>query len=221
MGKASGKKRGDRPSKGQLKAIARRRQQRQVLAYALGGIAVVALAGVLLFTGGGGGGSSGETKPSAAADVHVSSGPLPAPLAEGDRVPDFSAPAIGGGTVSWSDYAGKPTVLSVWAPWCPHCQVELPRLGQISKEFPGVQVVTVATSLGDQPGPDATQFLKDNSLTFPTAIDTGDETLMKALGVQGFPTIYFVKADGTVMFQGEGEVSSDDLRQLFQAVQQP
>lgn len=216
MGKASVKKRGDRPSKSQLKALARRRQQRQMLGYALGGIAVVALAGTLLFTGGGG----GEGKASDPNQVEIVGQPRGA-LQQGETVPEFSAPGLRGGRVSWSDYAGKPTVLVIWAPWCPHCQVELPLLGKIAPDYPGVQIVTVATAIGDQPGPDPVQLMTDSDLDAPTAVDDGDETLMQGLGVEGFPTSYYVKADGTVMLMTSGETPEDQLRGLFEQVQQP
>ena len=33
------------------------------------------------------------------------------------EVLDFTAPALGGGTVDGSDYAGKDTAIWFWAPW--------------------------------------------------------------------------------------------------------
>lgn len=216
MGKASSKKKGDQPSKNQLKALARKRRQRRNIAYSLAGIGAAAIIGVLLTTGGGSGGGK-ASNPSQVEIASQSRGPLQ----QGETVPEFAAPNLFGGRVAWSDYAGKPTVLVIWAPWCSHCQKELPLLGRIAPDYPGVQIVTVATAIGAEPGPTPDQLMADSNLDAPTAVDDGDETLMKGLGVEGFPTSYYVTADGTVMTMTSGETAEDRLRALFEQVQQP
>lgn len=164
--------------------------------------------------------SPDQTAPSDPSEVQVS-GEARGPLRPGEEVPEFSAPGIDGGRVTWSNYVGTPTVLVVWAPWCPHCQKELPLLGSVAPDFPGVQVVTVVSSIGDSPGPDAADLLQQSNLDVPTAVDTGDETILRTLGVEGFPTTYYVKADGTVMLMTSGETTEDRMRKLFEQVQQP
>src|SRR3990172_4030959 len=129
-------------------AARRRQAQRRTLAYGLGGaglIAVVVLA-VFAFMGDGDAGAD-AVLPSRPDQVSTSGEPRSEPLAAGDLVPDFSAPGIGGGIVGWSDVAGGPVVLSVWAPWCPHCQVELPIVNRVMQDFPGVELVTVVTAI--------------------------------------------------------------------------
>jgi thiol-disulfide isomerase/thioredoxin len=198
-------------------AVRRRRAQRRTLAYGLGGaglIAAVVLA-VFAFMGGDGDAGADRVLPSRPDQVSTSGEPRSEPLAAGDPVPEFSAPGIGGGTVGWSDVAGGPAVLSVWAPWCPHCQVELPIVNRVMQDFPGVEFVTVVTSINDQPGPDAGVFLADNGITAPTAIDDEVGTIAAALGIQGFPTLYFVDSDGNVVQELEGEVDEATLRELI------
>lgn len=130
-------------------------------------------------------------------------------------MPGFSAPGVGGGTVSWADYDGTPTVLSVWAPWCPHCQVELPVIDRVMSGFPGVAFVTVVTSIGDHPGPDPGSFLAERSIDAPTAVDDAAGTIAGTLGIRGFPTLYFVASDGTVVRAMEGEVDEETLRAVI------
>lgn len=194
----------------------KRQEQRRTLAYVLGGVALIAVVvlAVFAFTGGEEP-AAGGVEPSASADVSTSGSPRTSPLEVGDAVPDFSAPGIGGGDVSWSDFDGSPAVLSVWAPWCPHCQVELPLLSQVMQDFPDVSFVTVVTAIGDSPGPDAGAFLEDNGITAPTAVDDGAGTLAQAFGIQGFPTLYFVGSDGAVVQVYEGEVDAETLRAVI------
>lgn len=158
------------------------------------------------------GGAGTTVSPSAAGTVTVDGAPRAAPLSAGEAVPAYAAPAIGGGTTRWSDTAGSPTVLSVWAPWCPHCQVELPLLDEVMPDYPSVQWVTIVTAIGQSPGPDPAAFLADHGITAPTAIDDAQGTLASAFGIQGFPTLYFVGSDGTVVREMEGEVDEATLR---------
>jgi hypothetical protein len=40
--------------------------------------------------------------------------------------------------------------------------------------------------------------MRSHDLTFPVVLDSTDERLSDALGVQGYPTVYYVRSDGTV-----------------------
>lgn len=188
------------------------RRGRRDVAYAIVGASAILAAVVVLVLSVGG---SGRGKPSAPGQVQASGPPRTSLLATGEKVPSFSAPALGGGRVDWSEYAGTPVVLALWAPWCPHCQNELPVLDRVAERFPDVELVTIATSIGKQTGPSPAEFMKDHGLAFPVAIDDADGTLARAFGLQYFPTIYFVKSDGTVMQAQEGEIPEATLQALF------
>jgi len=193
-------------------AARRRRQRRSTLGRGLGALALVAIVTVAVVVIAGaedGGGPSGAT------EVTVAGQARSEPLAAGEEVPDFSAPGLAGGLVAWSDYAGRPIVLSIWAPWCPSCQKELPILDRIVREFPDVSLVTIVTAIGDKPGPTPEGYLADNGLTFPAAVDDGAGTLAGAFGITGFPTLYFVSSDGTVAEYGVGELSEQQLREAI------
>jgi len=195
----------------------RRERARRMLRYGLGGlvgVVVVVLAVIVLM----GGGSEPEPAASGAGSVRVEGPPRDRPLQQGDPVPAFRAPGLFGGTVSWSDYAGRPTVLAVWASWCPHCQAELPVLARVMRDFPQVGFVTVTTAIGAQPGPTPEEYMRQQGLDFPVAVDDAQGTLGAALGIQAFPTLYFVSSDGTVAAEMEGEVDEATLRQVIAAL---
>lgn len=161
---------------------------------------VAVLVAVAVLTSGG----SGEPSPTGAVSIARSSGPM---LQAGDAVPDFSAPSLdGAGDVKWADFVGEPTVLAVWAPWCSHCQAELPRLSAAIEGHPAVQLVTITTAIGDNPGPSPQGYLDSKGLDFVVAVDDEDKTLMQGLGVTSFPTVYFVGSDGNVVRAEQGEI---------------
>ena len=210
------------------RAIARRKQaRRRSLAYGLGavGLLTVIVLALLAFMGQSDGGGATAIVPSRQGEVTVSGEARAAPLGRGEVAPSFTAPGFrvltdtetGEATVrrqdvSWS--SGAPTVLSIWAPWCPHCQVELPVLARVARDHPDVAFLTIVTAIGDSPGPDAGAFMADNGITMPTAIDDAQGTLAAAFGIQGFPTLYFVGSDGAVTQMAEGEVDEEELSRI-------
>jgi cytochrome c biogenesis protein CcmG/thiol:disulfide interchange protein DsbE len=180
----------------------------------IGGGVVVAVIVAMLAAGGRGGGF----EPSPPGSVTIDQA-REGPLAAGEVVPAFSAPAIDGSTVRWTGRPERPTVLAVWASWCPHCQAELPRLAAALDRHPGVDLVTVVTAIGQRPGPTPPEYLASEGLSFPVAVDDASGTLARGLGVQGFPTVYYVGADGRVVGVTVGEVDAAQLEAMLEALE--
>ena len=55
--------------------------------------------------------------------LHTNTAFTPNPT-KGRRAPSFALPALGGGSVSLAENAGKVTVLNFWNDWCIPCQSE-------------------------------------------------------------------------------------------------
>jgi peroxiredoxin len=199
-------------SKAERREAERRKSQRNRIIVGLAVVAVVVVVGAIALSGGNDGG--GGTGPATAGDVTIdrASGPQ---LQIGDTIPAFTAPMLGGGTMTWDDYLGTPTVLAIWAPWCPHCQAELPRLSAGVDGHPGVQMVSVATAIDQQPGPTPEEYLASKGLTFPVGVDDANGTILQGMGVQSFPTTYYVDPSGKVMNVTVGEVPPDQLQQIL------
>ncbi len=208
---SAGSERGAAPTPAGRTA-AQRSEQRRSPTYALTGIGLVAFVVIVVMLLMSGTGGSDGGRPSRVGDVTVQGAPRAAPLGSGEPVPAYEAPALDGGTIAWSDYRGKSVILSVWAPWCPHCQVELPVLDRIMKGYPDVDLTTIATSIDPAHPPTPEAFMSDRGLSFPVAVDDANGTLARAFGIQGFPTLYFVNSDGTVTGELEGEVDEATLR---------
>jgi len=212
------KQRSERRSKAQRREEQQRDAARQRMLW-VGVAAVVAtavVAAVLLSDGDEGGDGSSSAAPAQAVTIDRASGPE---LTRGDRVPSFSAPGLDGGTVSWSDVRGAPTVLVVWASWCPHCQVELPVLVPATQARTGIELISVTTAIGQNPGPTPSGFLAEEGLTLATAVDDDAGTLAEGLGVTGFPTVYYVDATGTVVSVSVGESPAGAIQANLDALQ--
>lgn len=197
-----------RGSKTERRAAEKRRKQRRRLGIGLAISAAIAAALVIAFTGSG---DPGEA--SSAGDVSIV-GATGRFLEPGDVVPSFTAPALGGGTFTWSDYRTGPVVLAVWAPWCPHCQVELPILSEVVDATAPVRLVSIVTAVGQAPGPSPQGFMQEHGLTFPVAVDDGRGTLGAGLGIESFPTVYWVK-DGVVVRATTGEIPRAEMQAIL------
>lgn len=185
---------------------ARRRRAIRTWGIPLALVAAISLVAVLTTRDGG--------RDVAPGRVEIAGAPRSEPVPMGDPFPAFSASELDGGEVAWSP--GDPSLIAIWAPWCPICQVEIPMVDRLAREFPEVEMVTVATAVDDRPGPTVTGFVEDEGVTLPVALDDEEGTLARAMGIRGFPTIYLVDAEGAVLAAAEGEVGEDALRGALQ-----
>ena len=189
-------------------STARSTRSRTTTWVAIGGVVVVLVLAAMLLSGGG---QQAGFAQAAVGEVSIDRDATTT-LQPGDPIPSFEAPSLAGGdTLAWDDLVGRPTILAMWAPWCPHCQAELPRLAAAVQARPDLQLVTITTAYGAQPGPTPQEYLDDEGLSFPVAIDDVEGTLSAGFGVQGFPTTYFVDASGTVSEVTSGEIEPAQL----------
>jgi thiol-disulfide isomerase/thioredoxin len=148
-------------------------------------------------------------------EVRAAGVPRSEPLAVGTRIPAFSAPTLsGGGRVDWAAYEGGPAVVTIWAPWCPHCQAELPILADVMADHPDVDLLTVTTAVDPRVPPTPEAYLAEHELDLVTAVDDRAGTLARAFGIRSFPTIYFVDGEGAVRRVVEGEIDRAALDEI-------
>ena len=183
-------------------------------------LAALVLVLLALLTGCTSGGSDDDAAPTpASSDLDSLDTDLaPCPEQPDQPAADSDLPAtvfdcMGGGTLDLSRAPGVPTVLSLWASWCPPCREELPMVQQLAAAGGGqVRVLGVASLDGAK---QAASFAADAGITFPSAFD-GDGEVMSAIGVNTLPHTVFLAADGSVAYVQTGPVAS--LEQFEQLV---
>ena len=121
-----------------------------------------------------------------------SANPMFEMLQPGDAAPDFTLPAVQGGTVALSALQGKSALLAFVTAECPYCQ-------KLNKELEAFalsadqQLVFICT--GEE---GARKISETYSFTYPVLIDSAG-AVSQAYKTPGVPTVYQIDTDGNVV----------------------
>ena len=130
------------------------------------------------------------------------------------RVPELRLHDLSGEPVAVHD--GRPSVINLWATWCPPCRREMPALVAAAQRYPQVRFVLVNQGEDQATVADAAQHWP----IAPELIVLDPESALgDALGVRGYPTTVVVAADGHVLQRHSGEVSTASLVALIEQIQ--
>ena len=121
--------------------------------------------------------------------------------------PDFTVLDSEGNEVKLSSFAGKPIVLNFWGTWCGYCKMEMPDFQDIHEKYPDVMFVMI--NYGDTIDT-AKEYVKANGFTFPIFFDTTGKAV-QTYGVTGFPSSFFINAQGELVAQARGAISASQL----------
>ncbi|PKN23258.1 MAG: hypothetical protein CVU65_14215 [Deltaproteobacteria bacterium HGW-Deltaproteobacteria-22] len=125
------------------------------------------------------------------------------PVADGAEVsplaaPDFTVPALDGGTCTLSAHKGKPVLLEFWSMGCPHCRKMIAELPKIAAALPELVIVSVHAG-----GKGAADQIKAQfpEKTFPVCLDDGSarkayKDLPAPFKVGGIPHFILIDAQG-------------------------
>lgn len=135
-------------------------------------------------------------------------GTLVALPVEGLTAPDFELEAITGERVRLSYYHGNPVLINFWATWCYPCRLEMPHIQSRFEQY-RPDLVVLAVNF-DEPIEDVEPFVDELRLTFEVLLDPGGE-VQNLFRVRGYPTSFFVDADGVVRVLHIGFMTEEQL----------
>ena len=125
--------------------------------------------------------------------------------------PDFTLLDYNGNEIKFSDFKGKPVVLNFWASWCYYCKVEMPYFDRASGKYKDIQFVMLNVTDGkSETVESAKSYIEGEGYTFDVFFDTSLEAVEK-YNIQGYPTTYFIDAEGRVAAYKVGMLTEEEL----------
>lgn len=146
-------------------------------------------------------------------------------MGEDTSPPAGTAPTLAGSGFDGSPVTitpgstGKPMAVIFVAHWCPHCQLEVPRILEASADgttLEGVDLAFVSTAVyPERDNYPPSTWLDNLGVVAPVMADDADNSAQAAYGVGGFPFLVFLDAQGKVTGRFSGEMEVDVLKQRF------
>jgi peroxiredoxin len=137
-------------------------------------------------------------------------------LDEGDLAPDFTLPSLAGGPVSLSDYRGKVVWINFWAPWCPACITEMPRLEDFWVQWRAAGLVILGVGVKDTPER-MREFVRIVGVDYPIVVDE-DGSVAARYHAFALPVHYWIDREGIVGAWAFGELPPDALLDALRKV---
>ena len=121
------------------------------------------------------------------------------PVNVGSTAPNFRAKVLGGPRYkTLTDYKGQVVILNVWATWCGPCQVEIPTLERLYKEYGNKGLKLVAVSIDDYVSEDSIRsFAPNYGMTFEILHDS-THAIERQYQVTGYPETFVIGKEGTI-----------------------
>lgn len=153
--------------------------------------------------------------------------PMPHQVSLDTSATGLAAPEVFGQDYSGADVSitndGRAKAIALVAHWCPHCQVEIPKVQEwvdAGGSVEGVDLYTVSSSINSsRTNYPPSEWLKREGWTAPVVVDDQSSSVHSAFGAGGFPFWVFLNADGTVAVRTAGQLSIEQLVQILNTLE--
>jgi thiol-disulfide isomerase/thioredoxin len=129
--------------------------------------------------------------------------------------PAFEVTALDGSHFNLDAMGGRVVLIDFWATWCGPCNVELPHIKQIAKEFAGQPLVIISVSW-DSDEEKWKQFIQKNEMTWVQYRDA-NHALSDKFEVSAIPHYFTIDSDGVLTSEmvGSGSDVEGKLKKLI------
>ncbi|MDP1532892.1 MAG: TlpA disulfide reductase family protein, partial [Rubrivivax sp.] len=127
----------------------------------------------------------------------------------------LSLTSLEGRPMNLAEFKGKPTVVNLWATWCPPCVREMPVLHQAQMERPDVNFVFLSQGeSADKVG----SWLRARKLPLHNVLIDANKQAGAAFKEGALPTTLFFDAQGRLHSTRVGELSAATLSERLQGL---
>lgn len=122
--------------------------------------------------------------------------------------PEMTLEQLDGPPLALSEATDRPSVINVWATWCPPCRLEMPALAQAEKSHPNVRFLFV--NQGEAEGTVRNYLDRENLSLTHVLLDPG-MALPRHYRTSGIPVTLFLHADGRLAKAHLGEIAPEQI----------
>ena len=133
----------------------------------------------------------------------------------GQKLPELTFNSLEGKPVQLKDFEGKPTVINLWATWCPPCVREMPVLHAAQDKHRDVHFVFL--NQGEDPG-QVSRWLKSQRLPLRNVLLDPKRQASASFQQKGYPTTLFFNAKGELVSSRIGELSPATLNEKLKTL---
>jgi peroxiredoxin len=131
---------------------------------------------------------------------------------------DFRLKALAGGTVSLTEYRGRPVLLNFWATWCKPCRAEMTDIIAAYNAHKDQDLQVLAINLTDQERmKDVRAFVNELQMPFPVLLDEKGK-VRESYALRGVPTSVFIDSSGVVRFVNPGPITRELIERGLAAI---
>ena len=123
-------------------------------------------------------------------------------------LPALALQDLDGKQVVLADFKGRPTVVNIWATWCPPCQKEMPAMALVQAQRPDVNFVFVDQGESQEAVRD---YLSTRRMQLKNVLLDQSQAVARDFSVIGTPTTLFFDASGKLAYQHVGPLSEAAL----------
>ena len=101
-------------------------------------------------------------------------------------------------------HSDGPLIINFWTTWWPFCERQLAYLDQLNTNFKDAGLSVLAVNV-NKPNilKQVRPYINKRKYKFPVSVDPRSK-LAKKLGVIGYPALYIVDKDGTIIYKSSG-----------------
>ncbi|MDR0794723.1 MAG: TlpA family protein disulfide reductase [Tannerella sp.] len=136
----------------------------------------------------------------------------------GDIMPAFTIVSDNGSTISSSIHKGKVLVVTMFATWCPPCQLKLAEMEKSLwprfKEAKDFSLLVIGREHTDA---ELVDYNKTKGFTFPLYPDK-DRKIFDLFAVQLIPRTYLINKEGKIIYMTTG-YNEEEFRQLERMIE--
>lgn len=126
------------------------------------------------------------------------------------QMPQVALQRLDGGEQKMTSFIGKPTVVNLWATWCPPCRREMPVLRDAQRTNSNIHFVFANQG---EPPEVVKKYLAAEGLDLSNVLLDSSMQVAKETRSKGLPTTLFFDANGNLVDRRTGELSHATLKE--------